>query len=61
VDYLMRERRDEFVTYLRQIAQKPRLRWDAPDLRISEFETVFGPAEAVESECVSHVRRLRAR
>jgi hypothetical protein len=61
VDYLVRERRDEFITYLRQIAEKPRLRWDAPEVRITEFEEAFGSVDAVESECTAHARRLRAR
>jgi len=60
-DYLMRERREEFVTYLQLIAKKPRLNWDAPNSRVSEFETVFGPLEAVEAACIAHARRLRAR
>lgn len=61
VDYLMRERRDDFVTYLQRIAAKPRLQWDAADVRIAEFEESFGPLKSVEARCVAHARRLRAR
>jgi hypothetical protein len=61
MDYLMRDRREEFVTYLQRIAEKPRLRWDAQDMRIAEFEDAFGSIETVEADCVAHARRLRAR
>lgn len=61
VDYLLRERRDEFVAYLQQIARKPRLQWDGAEVRLREFEAVFGSAADVEAACVAHVRRMRVR
>lgn len=61
VDYLMRDRREEFVTYLRRIAAKPRLTWDAAEARISDFEQTFGAVSDVETACVAHVRRMRGR
>lgn len=61
VDYLMRERRAELVTYLQRIAKKPRLRWESPDVRIAEFADAFGPVDSVEADCAAHARRLRAR
>jgi hypothetical protein len=61
VDYLMRERREEFVRYMQEVASKPRLRWDDPETRIGAFSAAFGPIENVEAECSRHIRRLRAR
>lgn len=61
VDYLMRERREEFVTYLKAVAAKPRLRWDDVETRLREFEAAFGAIETVDAECTDHIRGLRAR
>ena len=61
VDFLMRRRRDEFVAYLQQIAAKPRLHWDKPEVRLADFEKAFGPVADVEADCRQHIRRIRAR
>ena len=61
VEFLMRKRRDELVAYMRQIADKPRLRWDGPETRIGEFEAAFGSIAEVESDCQKHIRRIRAK
>lgn len=60
-DYLFRKRRDDLVAYMQQIAAKPRLRWDDPETRISDFEAAFGSIADVESACQRHIRRIRAK
>jgi hypothetical protein len=56
--FLIRTRRDEFVGYLKLLAAKPRLRWDAPEQRRTEFEAAFGDVAALEQELSRYVQRL---
>jgi hypothetical protein len=59
--FLIRTRRDEFVGYLQSLAAKPRLRWDTPDQRRTEFEAAFGDIAALEPEFSRYVQRLSNR
>jgi hypothetical protein len=40
--YLIRKRPDDFVAYLKMLAEKPRLVWDDRETRLAEFKAVFG-------------------
>jgi hypothetical protein len=59
--FLIRTRRQEFVNYLRLLSAKPRLKWDAPEQRLREFETAFGDVQALEQEFLQYVKRLGGR
>jgi hypothetical protein len=61
VDFLMRQRRDDFIAYLKQVAAKPRLRWDDAQTRMNEFVAALGPLPEVEADCQAHIRRIRAK
>ena len=48
--FLLKTRSDDVVSYLKTIQRKPRLIADSPDVRVREFEDVFGDAETLERE-----------
>lgn len=48
--YLLKTRREDVVSYLKTIQKKPRLIADSPDVRLREFEEVFGESETLERE-----------
>ena len=48
--YLLKTRREDVVSYLKAIQKKPRLIADSPDVRLREFEEVFGELELLERE-----------
>lgn len=48
--FLLKTRREDVVSYLKTIQLKPRLIADSPDIRLREFEAVFGETETLERE-----------
>lgn len=55
--YLYREHRDEYVAYLRMVANKPLLTWDEPAQRLADFEAVFGDIADLEREFLRWMSR----
>lgn len=59
--YLMKSRPKEFAAYLRLIADKPQLQWDAPESRLADFRTAFGDGDDVERLMLKSLTRLNAK
>jgi hypothetical protein len=56
--FLIRTRREAYVSFVRVVAAKPRLNWDTADERVAEFEAAFGDLEALEKELQRYTARL---
>jgi hypothetical protein len=58
--YLLKNRPDDYVEYLRLLGAKPRLVWETPEQRAEQFTSVFGPDwEALDREMLAFLRRQR--
>jgi hypothetical protein len=57
--FLIRSRGRQYATYVRKLAEKPRLRFDKPDERLAAFQENFGALSIMEKQFLSYVRRLR--
>jgi hypothetical protein len=55
--FLIRERSEEYVEYLRTIADKPRMNWDDPATRLAEFEAAFGDVDELERDFLRWIAR----
>lgn len=54
-------RREKLVDYLKMLRDKPRLIFDAPETRLTEFKRAFGhDLDAVDRDLKKHAARLRA-
>lgn len=56
--FLIRTRRDDYVQYLRMLADKPRLRWDTPDRRHADFAATFGDLDENNAHFTRYSLRL---
>ena len=59
--FLIRTRRDAYVSFVRNVAAKPRLTWDTAEERVAEFEAAFGAIETLEQEFQKYTARLGRR
>lgn len=59
--FLIRTRRADYVAYLQQLSDKPRLHWNSTDERIAEFESVFGDLPELDAEFQRYMSRIRNR
>lgn len=58
--FLIKTRRDDYVEYLRRIADKPVLRWDDSESRLAEFRAVFGDdLQVLDRQFMNYLRRVR--
>lgn len=58
--FLIRTKKTEYVKYLKALARKPRLEWDAPETRLAEFRAAFGEDLArLDVEFVRYLRRMK--
>lgn len=57
--FLVRAKPKEFSAYLKALADKPRLIWDEPAERLSEFKKHFGDLDSLERDFLRTVRRIR--
>jgi hypothetical protein len=57
--HLLRSRPDQYVAYLRLLAEKKPLVGDGPEKRLEEFQGVFGDIEELDAEMVRAIGRLR--
>jgi len=58
--FLIKTRREAYVAYLGQLAQKPRLVWDNQEARIEQFQAAFGADLAqLNREFLAYVEQLR--
>ncbi|REJ92311.1 MAG: DUF1570 domain-containing protein [Planctomycetota bacterium] len=55
--FLIRNRREEMVAYLKALSSKPRLRWDSAEDRRQEFVDAFGNVSDLEEDFVRFIRR----
>jgi hypothetical protein len=58
--FLVRNRKEAFVGYLRKLSAKPRLVWNDADTRLKDFEAAFGPVADLEEEFLKYTARLRS-
>lgn len=57
--YLIKRRRDEYAGYLKQIAEKPMLKYLSPEERIEEFEKFFGDDwKKLDEDLIALLRRI---
>lgn len=57
--FLIKTRKEAYVGYLNRLAAKPRLAWDKPDQRLSDFKAAFGDdLTQLETEWLRYMRRL---
>lgn len=60
VYFLMRQRPQQFHTYLQQLAEKPPLVWDEPATRLREFQAAFGQdLEAIDRDLLRFIERIK--
>lgn len=58
--YLIRSKKEAYVKYLNALAAKPRLVFDTPDERLSEFRDCFGDdLKQIDAELMKAMRRLK--
>jgi Protein of unknown function (DUF1570) len=58
--FLIKTRKEAYVAYLNRLAEKPRLVWDQPQKRLTEFRAAFGDdLQQLDAEFVKYVRRLK--
>jgi len=57
--YLIRQRPEQYVAYLKTMADKPPLVDDGPETRIAEFRAAFGDLRRVDAEMTRYMMRLR--
>lgn len=58
--FLIRTRKEAYITYLNRIAEKPRLIWNLPAERLAEFRKAFGDdLSQVDLEFLRYVRKLK--
>lgn len=57
--FLINQRREEYVKYLKVLSAKPPMIWDDEATRLAEFEDAFGPFDALDREFLRYIRRLR--
>jgi hypothetical protein len=59
--FLIRTRREAYVSFVRVVSAKPRLNWDAADVRRAEFEAAFGDIATLDDEFQRYSARLGRR
>jgi hypothetical protein len=57
--FLIHRRADQYVKYLKMISQKKPLLFDSPEVRLKQFTEVFGDLEALDSEFLRYMVRVR--
>ncbi len=57
--FLIRDRRDDYLKYLKQISRKKPFMPDSPQTRLDEFQAVFGDLEKLDREFLRYLQRLR--
>jgi len=57
--FLIRNRSDQYLKYLKQISRKRPLVWDSPEERLKEFEAVFGDLDELDRDFLRYIERLR--
>lgn len=55
--FLLKKQPQKFDAYLRKIASKPRLQWDPPEQRLTDFTETFGALEKTEQALRRYIRR----
>ena len=48
--FLLRQRSQQYVEYLKMLSQKKPLIWDSPESRIEQFERIFGDLDKLDAE-----------
>ena len=59
--YLIRDRREQLITYLQSLASKQPLRRDNADTRAAEFTAAFGDLDKLETDFLRYIRRAGRR
>ncbi len=59
--FLIKQKRPQYVEYLRKLSEKPPLDRDDPEERLKEFEAAFGDLDALEKEFARVVSKLAGR
>lgn len=58
--YLIRNRPEEYVAYLRTLAEKPQLIWDEPKGRLTDFQAAFGnDFQALKADFFRQMSRIK--
>jgi hypothetical protein len=57
--FLLRQRPNEYLTYLERLSRKGPLVWDEPDDRLREFRAAFGDLRQLDAEFLRHMQRVR--
>jgi hypothetical protein len=58
--FLIRAKKDAYVKYLAALAAKPRLVWNTPEERLTEFRAAFGDdLGQLNSEMLKHLKKLK--
>jgi len=58
--FLIRQRPQEYLAYLKMLAEKPRLIYDEPDERLQQFREAFGEdLEQLEAEFLRYMQTVR--
>ncbi len=57
--FLIKQRRKEYIKYLRLLSEKKPLMWDAPQTRRRDFERIFGDLDELNVEFLRYMGRVR--
>jgi len=57
--FLIRQRSEQYIIYLKMLSQKKPLLQDGPETRLKQFKEVFGDMKALDTEFVRYMLRLR--
>lgn len=58
--YLIRNRPDEYVAYMKTLAAKPQLIWDEPESRLNDFRAAFGnDFDALKGDFFRQMSRIK--
>ncbi|HEY1066619.1 MAG TPA: DUF1570 domain-containing protein, partial [Pirellulales bacterium] len=59
--FLMKTKSEAFVSYMQMISKKPRLIWDAPEIRLQQFQEHFGSdLKKLDRDFINYIKRLKA-
>lgn len=58
--YLAKSKKEAYAGYLRELSQKPRLVWDKPSDRVSQFQQALGnDLRTIDADFVRYMRKLK--
>lgn len=57
--FLIRQHREQYVAYLKMLAEKGPLLWDEPETRLQEFKQAFGDLNRLDAEFVRQMSKVR--